>query len=86
MSDELNYLEGTEEQKTLDNNDGKLQLYFSDGNSKYFYNINDMQIVGKGFLRLDLPDRKVLVNLDNLNFLENKTRIRIKEKDGLTWR
>lgn len=88
MDGKINYLQGTEERKTLDQaeNRDKLKLFFSDDNSKYFHSIQDMEIVGEGFLRIDLEDRKVLVNLDNINFLENETSIRIQRDEGLQWR
>ena len=57
-----------------------LRVYFSDGNSKFFTGIKDMTFVDDLGIRLDFSDRKDLIILKNVNFLENNTGIRIKKK------
>lgn len=79
MKDELNYRKGSEERKTLDKS-RNLKVYFNDGNSKFFTGIKDMTLVDGLGVRLDFKDRKDLIVLENVNFLENNTGIRIKKK------
>ena len=74
-----NYEENIVEEKTLQNSK-TLRVYFNDGNSKFFTGIKDMTYVEDLGIRLDFSDRKDLIVLENVNFLENNTGIRIKKK------
>ena len=74
-----NYEEIPVKKKTLQNSK-TLRVYFNDGNSKFFYGIKDMTFVDDLGIRLDFSDRKDLIILENVNFLENNTGIRIKKK------
>ena len=74
-----NYEENIVEEKTLQNSK-TLKVYFNDGNSKFFTGIKDMTYVEDLGIRLDFSDRKDLIVLENVNFLENNTGIRIKKK------
>ena len=74
-----NYEENIVEKNTLQNSK-TLKVYFNDGNSKFFTGIKNMTYVEDLGIRLDFSDRKDLIVLENVNFLENNTGIRIKKK------